>query len=51
MKKITVLAALVVITITACRKEEIKPTILNPKSKVLNCRTCEGQWDLKDSIP
>ena len=51
MKKLTALAAMIIIVITACQKDEINLQEPNFKDKIINCRTCEGQWDLKDSIP
>ena len=52
MKKISLkFAALIIILATSCEKEEIKPSTPNPRSKVLDCRKCEGQWDLTDTIP
>lgn len=52
MKKISItLAALIIILATACQKDEIKPSKPDPKNKVIDCRKCEGSWDLTDTIP
>lgn len=42
---------MIVIVITACQKEEIKPSKPDPKEKLINCKMCEGHWDLTDTIP
>jgi hypothetical protein len=49
MRKISMtLVAVIVILMTSCEKEEITPSKLDSKDKLIECRKCEGSWDRTD---
>lgn len=51
-KLILTLFALMALIFASCEKDEITPTKPVPKEKLIECRTCEGHWDLTaDTIP
>ena len=44
--------AFMALIFASCEKEEITPSKLDSKDKLIECRKCEGSWDLAtDSIP
>lgn len=52
MKKLSLyLLASMILFATACEKSELSPSKPNLKENLYDCRKCEGNWDLTDSIP
>lgn len=52
MKNINLLIlAFIFIVLASCQKDDIRP--LNPKAtdNVIDCKNCEGSWDLTKPIP
>lgn len=43
------LVAAMVITMTSCQKEQITPSNPEFKSKPIDCKRCDGDWDLIDT--
>lgn len=48
---IIVFTLLIIILTTACQKDEIKPSKPDPNTNIIDCRKCDGTWDITDSIP
>jgi hypothetical protein len=52
MRKIFIpLAAVMVIMMISCEKEEITPSSPDIKENLRECRTCEGSWDITVITP
>jgi len=52
MKKLTLFfTALLFIFATACQKDDITPSIPIYKKDLIDCKGCQGSWDLTDTIP
>ncbi len=51
MKKFSrMLAVLVIILTTVGQKDGIAPSKLNHKDKVVECKKCEGGWEISLSV-
>lgn len=51
MKRILIALAAGMFVITSCEKEELKPSKPNTQDQLMDCKKCDGTWDITDSIP